>query len=276
MKKTDKYFKKNGLDWIEDAYNKTVTIAHNRQDVVLDLLTNLNPNSILDLGCGDGRFLNSLGSIKNRIGVDYSPSMLDAALNKENIRYESIDLNNKEDYIKFENFDKVDIVTMMGVIHYLEDPLSCVSALTKCANNETTLIISFRNKLYNVNPDSKYFSSDKNKANIAELKKEIKIWESSNLKKDNLLSVFEQDINGSELILNIKKQGSEVGVTDMHWNPALFEHWRQFTPLESILLLKKAGFTASGIIPIHNKSGNNERRSIRECTSFVIISKLKN
>jgi hypothetical protein len=56
MNKTEKYFQKDGLQGINDASNKNQNIAHNRFDTVLDIVRELKPDSVLDIGSGDGRF----------------------------------------------------------------------------------------------------------------------------------------------------------------------------------------------------------------------------
>ena len=49
MGKIEKYSQKDGSQWIYDAYNKNQTIAHNRLDIVSEIVRELRPDSILDI-----------------------------------------------------------------------------------------------------------------------------------------------------------------------------------------------------------------------------------
>lgn len=283
MNKTQNYFQKNGSQWVNDAYKKDVTIAHGRLDVVSEVIEHLKPNSVLDIGCGDGRFLENLSWVKTRIGIDYSDSMLKlASIDKGDIRYEVIDLNSASSLIKLKNIGKVDVITMMGVIHYLEKPTASLRGLIDCAHNKTNLIISFRNKLFNTNPLSRYYSSDLTKNNFSRLEAENIMWRRIGLVSEDVIGSLKADSKGKELIASIINDGSYEGLTDPEWNPDSFENWRQFTPVESILLLEQAGFRASRIIPIAgsitSEVGNAESVSFNEaigsCTSYVIVANI--
>jgi len=285
MNKIEKYFQKDGSQWINDAYSKHHTIAHNRFETVSEIVHQLKPDSLLDIGCGDGRFLESLSWIKNRIGADYSDSMLTlAATNPGDIRFEAIDLNSADSMMKFKELGELDVITMMGVIHYLVSPLECLQGLINCTHNKTTIVISFRNKLYNTNPKSKYYSSILTKANSERLDGEKTIWRRNGLDSEDLLMALKGHPQSKELIGSIINDGSYEGATDPEWNPESFEYWRQFTPLEAIILLGQAGFRAIRIIPLissgttamKNKEGPNSRNLIGFCTSYVIVAKVMN
>ena len=169
---------------------------------------------------------------------------------------------------------------MMGVIHYLEKPTASLRGLIDCAHNKTNLIISFRNKLFNTNPLSRYYSSDLTKNNFSRLEAENIMWRRIGLVSEDVIGSLKADSKGKELIASITNDGSYEGLTDTKWNPDSFENWRQFTPVESIVLLEQAGFRASRIIPIAgnitSEVGNAESVSFNEaigsCTSYVIVA----
>lgn len=69
-------------DWAEDYFNKSKTAG--MRALLLETLSKQDFNSILDFGCGYGRYLKILaGQFKNRkiVGVDISSSMLQRAKN---------------------------------------------------------------------------------------------------------------------------------------------------------------------------------------------------
>jgi len=72
------------------GFDNEVTALHN---IFKEVIEELNPTSLIDIGCGQGAFLESLGSMKidTTFGIDLSPSQIEIA-NTKNINTKCIDL----------------------------------------------------------------------------------------------------------------------------------------------------------------------------------------
>lgn len=270
MSETENYFQKNGAQWVDDAYKKNATIAHGRLNAISQLIAGLKPESIIDIGCGDGRFLQGLNQVKTRIGLDYSESMLTLARanNSSGIRYEVINLNSAASLGTLSALPKVDVVTMMGVIHYLHSPSSTVKALHACMHDKSQLVMSFRNKLYNINPESKYFSSELTRKNLKRLQTENELWRLVGLQAENLFKLVSEEPALAEIIKNIELSGAMDGETDHFWNPDAFENWRQFSPLEALIMFEQSGFKTTAILPINS----DITEDVSACSSFIVVA----
>lgn len=274
MNNTKEVFDKLAVNWINESYNSgEQTIATIRLEVIEELLKEIKPKSLLDVGCGDGRLLSLFQDITQRIGIDYSANMVALAKKQNpNIDFLQADLNdiNLENHLLSNIQNKYQVMIMMGVVHYLDIPSKTISSLEKIIENNGFFIISFRNKLFNLNKESKYHNSLNTQKNIKYLNEEL-----------NYLSKHEEEIsinNGQieknenilKLITKIKDDKLYEGYTDSSWNPENHNNWRQFTPLEAVILLEQIGFSVLKIIPLINRQSNNK---YKDATSFVIVSR---
>lgn len=272
--KTEHYFQTAGPEWVDESYNRELSVAQNRLDTVIRAIKSYKPKSILDIGCGDGRFLKDLDWIDVRAGIDYSESMLKLADNADNaISLNLIDINRDNSTEQLSQIGEFDILTMMGVVHYLDNPLESVTRLICCCHDQSKIFISFRNRLYNTRPDSKYYSSKLTLSDFSRLEVEKSIWKGVNYTTNNFIREVNAQTDAEALIQDMNSSISYQGVTDSDWNPEEFENWRQFTPLEAILLLKKAGFTTNTIIPLV-KSDDISIDQLNNCSSFVVAASL--
>jgi SAM-dependent methyltransferase len=279
--KTREYFDDNAKSWISESYNKKATIAHVRLDAVQDLVRLHAPNSLLDVGCGDGRFLQTVDDVEVRAGIDYSEQMIElASASNPDISFTQVDLNDKQGLEKLHHVGQYDFVTMMGVVHYLESPVSALQGIEECCNENARFVISFRNRLLNANPSSKYYESPVNMENLTRLGDESELWTRIELENNDLLSKADLDPEGHRLIELIQLKGEFEGVTDNYWNPDGLNHWRQFTPLDAVILLNKAGFTTLRIVPLVTSSNDDEKMLkpanggiLTECSSFILLGK---
>jgi len=81
---------------------------------IKDLVEELNPSSILDVGCGEGRFLGLLRNNIKKVGVDLSPKPIRfAKAFHPNIEFYAMDANQLQ-----ETFD---IVTAIEVLDHIPD-----------------------------------------------------------------------------------------------------------------------------------------------------------
>lgn len=95
---------------------------------------NFNPSSILDIGCGEGEFLNYFSIAETRTGIDFSS----VAIENAKSRFPQIDfILGTEDKIE----GTYDLVTSIGVIEHTNDPAFHFSKLYNAINKEGSLII---------------------------------------------------------------------------------------------------------------------------------------
>ena len=76
------------------------------------------------------------------------------------------------------------------------------------------------------------------------------------------------------------------GTNDDQWNPDGFDNWRQFTPINSISLLERAGLKSTRLIPLNENIVNLEKFSLMASddkaamllasSSFLIVAKRTN
>ena len=98
--------------------------------------------SVLEIGCGTGVTLNKLNG-KRKVGIDYSPAMIQVAkeqfpeLEFHHMAAETLDLN--------ETFD---VVVLPNVVGYFDNVSDVFNALHKVCNEETRIIISYYNYLW--------------------------------------------------------------------------------------------------------------------------------
>jgi SAM-dependent methyltransferase len=281
MNNIDKYFKNNGLKWVDDSYGKCHSIAQDRLGSLIGITGLLKPQSVVDIGCGDGRFLRKLPDVPVRIGVDYSEKMIASAIFfGGDIIYQVADLNSNEGLQLIETLGVVDMVTMMGVIHYLSNPLATLKSINKCLSIDGVVVISFRNRLFNINKKSKYSESSFTKLQHQRLSSESNLFDTSCKSDIRLLSGGGGNNVFSHLRDEICATESYQGTTDPEWNPEGFEYWRQFTPLEAVILQEKAGFHVAKLIPIKTSltdrlMGADESQSpgmISESSSFITVA----
>ncbi|MBC2601189.1 class I SAM-dependent methyltransferase [Puniceicoccus vermicola] len=130
--------------------------------IVQKELESLDYSSLVDIGCGDGRFVNMLsgGSQTRRyLGIDYSERAigLAKALSTSNAEFIS------KDILSEESFDEFDVATMIEVAEHI-DPLDlprffdAVSKMIK-PNGYLILTVPHKNKILN-EKHYQHFDSD--------------------------------------------------------------------------------------------------------------------
>lgn len=101
---------------IADSFNETRKKP--MKPMVLEIADSLNikkEDKILDLGCGNGRFLEILGDDKNYLGLDNSKSLINFAIEKYGNKFQVLDIL-KLDELKENNFD---FVFSWAVFHHI-------------------------------------------------------------------------------------------------------------------------------------------------------------
>lgn len=142
MKSQDAHF-----DRIAEKYDDSIPL-HVMEHLTarrVDLATSLAPSgTVLDVGCGTGRFLNALPASYERIGIDVSPGMLDIAREKG---LEVVQASGDEMPFEDKSFD---LVTTFAVLHHLIDPervRSTLCEMTRVVRPGGALIVWDHNAL---------------------------------------------------------------------------------------------------------------------------------
>ncbi|MEQ8324949.1 MAG: glycosyltransferase [Vicingaceae bacterium] len=101
-----------------------------------------NKQSVLEIGCGTGETLSKLNG-KHKVGIDFSPAMIEEARKKyPDIEFhlmegESIELN-----------QTFDVIVLPNVVGYFDNVIDVFNQLRKVSHDETKLIISYYNYLW--------------------------------------------------------------------------------------------------------------------------------
>lgn len=113
--------------------------------------------TVLDVGCGSGRYACPLGQlgVKRVVGVDLSPKMIELAI--ENVKNANLiqiiqkpDANKTEDktfeficcdFMEFQTSETFDVVLAMGFFDYIKDPLPVLQKMKALAKH--SVIASF-------------------------------------------------------------------------------------------------------------------------------------
>jgi SAM-dependent methyltransferase len=247
------YFEGGAANWVGSSYQAGASnlVAVDRLSVVREVMAVIRPDSLLDIGCGDGRFLRSMDGVARRVGLDYSRDMLDLAQAAGGgIEYGSFDFGDAGDRERLAARGTFRAITMMGLIHYLSDPLASLSALAPICERDGFLLVSARNRLFNISPASIYAASPLTIGHYPELAGEARYWSQLQANAD---AAALDDVRLAPIVVEIEKGRRFDGITDPAWNPEAFENWRQFSPLEAIILLRKAGFSCIGIYPLNQQ-----------------------
>jgi len=106
-------------------------------------------NSILDLGCGTGDFLEYCQ--KNKLFVKYSgidPSDRCLELASKKLSSDTNLIHSDIENITIEKYRNIrpDLIILRGVIHHLENPMNCMKKINKILNQKDQLLIFEGNK----------------------------------------------------------------------------------------------------------------------------------
>lgn len=92
--------------------------------VILEMIKNLEPETVLDLGCGPGRWTKEMAEFSKRVvGIDMAPDAIAAAqsINKaENIEYMLGDMHQLDKIFKSGEFDAVSALMSVQYSNHLE------------------------------------------------------------------------------------------------------------------------------------------------------------
>tara|TARA_B110001450_G_scaffold256772_2_gene288630 strand:+ start:5985 stop:6851 length:867 start_codon:yes stop_codon:yes gene_type:complete len=283
INKDKEYFDEGAEKWISDSYVENDSMAKIRLNMVNDLISRRGSISIMDIGCGDGRFLSKLDQTSRRVGVDFSKTMIKLAKTQNpEMLFSNIDLNDKSSLQQLSKFGTFDCITMMGVVHYLQKPSLTMPSIRNCLSKDAEFVISFRNRLFNINSHSKYHDSELTARDLSLLIQELEVWKQNEFLNIDMLEHIKQEPIGEKLLQISKNLDLFDGTNDDHWNPDGFDNWRQFTPFNAILLLEAAGLKSMSLIPLHENLVSLEKFSLMssaekvtkllESSAFLIVA----
>jgi SAM-dependent methyltransferase len=279
------YFASQASNWLYESYGGNPTVAQIRARLAAKMVEKYRSPSVIDIGCGDGRLLESMTNCSSRVGVDRSDEMLNLARSRcPDLVLRPCDLDKKDSITELYNLGKFDVMFMLGVVHYLVDPLDTLSALKPLLHNASSLVLSFRNRLFNANRESRYHLSDLTQSDLCKLETEIKLWETLGDERSSISRRVRHHQLGSSLLHAIQAGAEVNGVTDDFWNPKKLRYWRQFTPLSALALLEAAGFEGLTIIPtggdlqtqrVSGSEKNSALELLRSSPAFVCLAEIR-
>lgn len=106
---------------VKSFFNETQNLmfdeksAELEQHAVIEIIKGIPNKRILDLGCGDGRYSDVIGTYEYYQGVDFADSFIDTCKNRAEKNFICADISN------FATDQKFNIILLIGVITYLED-----------------------------------------------------------------------------------------------------------------------------------------------------------
>jgi 2-polyprenyl-3-methyl-5-hydroxy-6-metoxy-1,4-benzoquinol methylase len=118
------------------------------------LLGNIGGKTILDSGCGPGVYLiEALNRGAVRVtGIDFSQEMINRAhsvISRTHPHNHNWDLQ-KKDLDTFIPIDSYDVVLIVGVLEYLEDPLKVLKVFQKAVRDCIIVTFSYKYSLYSI------------------------------------------------------------------------------------------------------------------------------
>lgn len=133
-------------DFTESEHSYSYTIEW---PCIKDMLPDLKHKSVLDLGCGTGRFTFLLEELQPRkvTGVDISQNMLDIARQKAALKHSKAEFI-KEDISRLNTDQKYDFVFSSTVTHYIKDLDSLFTKIFAMLNERCFCIMSVMNPVY--------------------------------------------------------------------------------------------------------------------------------
>lgn len=117
--------------------------------------------NVLDIGCLDGYSTNQFfkHNAKNVVGIDINPIFIEEAVKQ----YPHINFK-LQDAEEIDNFKEIDVVSCLGLIYFLKDPIKFLKNLAIQENANTVIIETY------FNTDETYYSDDLYLLNINTIK----------------------------------------------------------------------------------------------------------
>lgn len=259
------YFQQNAKVWLADAYacsGHVYPTPLHRLRVVRNIIQDLaGIRKVLDIGCGGGQLAFALASDGYSVtGIDQSEQMLHQAVSdlslqdsktRDLVSFEKRALNAVPDEAEEYSYDAI---TAMGLVGYLENDGLLFEAASRGLRSGGYLIVSFRNRLFNLYSISSRTLDDIDDGSFKRLVdealllyKEIDFENILNWIR-NLHSVTESLLENPDMLLSTSRK-SPAEQKGLSYTRS-FEP-RQTTPQESRDIAKLHGFETIGMYGIH-------------------------
>lgn len=260
---TKKYFDENALAWLSDAYvegDYTYPVGFHRLRIVINIIENLprlkNLN-LIDLGCGRGDLCIAEAQLGyNATGVDLSEKMISIA-HERRLSFPP-DVSSKIKFI-YSDFvqvnlpnDTYDVATSLGLIGYLPDDDSLFTIAKKILKPNGILIVSCRNRLFNMFPTSKYTKTEIQEESAFELIDEIE--ELCQLIPNKKVKKFIEDLKKTTSKISKElQQKKDISFKNNKSEPVFKTtiEARQHTPKQLSTIAQKHGFITIRYYGVH-------------------------
>ena len=244
QEETLSYFSEHAQDYDRKTQTKLADRANlitQRNGYVLMVIDEKEKvNRILDIGCGPGDLICSAAKKGiNGVGIDFAKEMIEIAertarkLKYEKAKFECCSIFN----FHFEP-DAYNVISANGLIEYLshEELGKLLDLSLKSLKKDGSLILSVRNRLFNIFSFNKFTEEEIEKNNIIALLAEaIQIVDADDISKLIGLPTAPLQESAKEHTLTGIKVSTRF----------------QFTPVQMINLLKDKGFEPVEIYPMH-------------------------
>jgi len=255
-KKAQTFFEDNAFQWSIRGYNyidHNYPVALHRRRILLKIIESnkLKKLRFLDIGCGSGDNLIEIAKLGHHVvGVDSSSKMLSLAKNRINklskkVRQNILLVN--ESILEYHDKNLFDFCICMGVIGYIDNEIKFLKHINRLLKKNGKLIVSSRNRLFNLQSLSFRTLNEINKKKFKQLYDEMKSYYKP--LKNKSINIFLQNISN----LNFKKQRNKINKINKNIKKSYvpFTEPKQQTPMEIINLSKKSNFKVSKFYGVH-------------------------
>lgn len=266
MNNTKRYFEENSELWIEDAYKTqdyNYPVGLNRLRILDKILENTESKEkiLLDIGCGGGDISIAMAQKGFKvIGLDMSSAMLEIAEKRRNelpesisnrLTFKQVDFDKIQDIIEEKS---IDVIVAFGFIGYLPNDEIFFEKCSKLLKDRSKLVISCRNRLFNMTSISGYTEKEIKSGEAIGLISELNSMYKDKLPKENVIDFVKNlkatlnsiDIDQIENLLSERNEKAENELKATN----LVEP-RQQTPERIEAIGKTFGFNAIKSYGVH-------------------------
>lgn len=266
MDNIKKYFEENSEFWIKDAYTDSgysYPVGYNRLRILNKIIQDhfSEGKNLLDIGCGGGDVAIIMAQKGfNVVGLDMSEAMIEIAQKrKEQLPSEIADRltfkqMNFDEIVTTIKEDSVDIIVAFGFIGYLSNDEIFFETCNKILKDRGKLIISCRNRLFNMQSISDYTTNEILNNDAIKLISEIDELYCDEIPKENTLDFIKrlkETINAiqlDEIEKSFTTESSELKTIEI----ATFSiEARQHIPSEIKKIAYNFGFESKRVYGVH-------------------------